>query len=611
MTSLSLIVLHAALAAPVDAPLMAPVALPATGIASISVPTEMRVRAESAGDFVLLDANGREVPFIWVATEERRPVTAWVAPTAERDTYVVSVEEPVDGLTLSLASGARATVTVAQGEVLTRALVWNLGSSASLDVPLPVPAKGPFSLRFAWVGDAPPDAPDARAWTQDLRLDTESVPLTVGPPVVDARGETWWDLSATRTYVAYDTRLRLDLDAPTFARDVVVTDGGPDGAPIGRGQVFRSASGEQAWVPVAAPARRMSVGLAPTRDPMPTLRGAHLTFPETRLFVRDPGPGPHTLYGGRHRGLDARTYDLEIDRNELLRARPRVVAPGATAPNPAFVPPEVTANLVAPGRALPLPRWRWKRPIVGQGLVEVDVPPDVAAASRDDLHDVRVVDSAGLELPRTVASPPGQLQWHVLAPTRTEDGSRSVLEIRLPEPGSAVGAVRIRSDATAFSRDVSLERVGPVGPEVLAAAWWNGDPTGSVLELPLGRRVGDTLRVVIDNGNDAPLPISEIALSVPRWSLVTFAPPGGATLVYGNPVADDPEFDLYALADELRDRGPAPATLAAAVAIERPPLPLWDSALLLAGLAVASVALLAVTIRAALSAPAAAPPAES
>jgi hypothetical protein len=121
----------------------------------------------------------------------------------------------------------------------------------------------------------------------------------------------------------------------------------------------------------------------------------------------------------------------------------------------------------------------------------------------------------------------------------------------------------IHTDARVFDREVALQMLPSAeddprarsGPITLAAATWrHADPElpapALTLELP-ALRVGE-LSLVIDEGDNAPLPLREATLLLPAYRLRFFRDAHTPlTLLYGRSDLGAPRYDLALLAPRL------------------------------------------------------------
>jgi hypothetical protein len=182
--------------------------------------------------------------------------------------------------------------------------------------------------------------------------------------------------------------------------------------------------------------------------------------------------------------------------------------------------------------------FRYVRPLgnVKPGLVSLELDADALAHSRN-LADVRIVDAHDDQVPYVVEEAP-PVFVPVPVPPRTREGSSSVYHFTLPY----TGRLELATTARVFQRRVSLQR---------RATWWSSsDPDHAALPLALDCNVTD-VDVVIDDGDNAPLPIASAKLVFPGHALRFTAPGGPLTLLYGAAIAP-PRYDVELIADRLR-----------------------------------------------------------
>jgi len=182
--------------------------------------------------------------------------------------------------------------------------------------------------------------------------------------------------------------------------------------------------------------------------------------------------------------------------------------------------------------------FRYARPLgdVKPGLVSLVLDADVLAHSRD-LADVRVVDTHDDQVPYVVQPRKTPVFVPLNVPPRTREGSTSVYHFTLPYSGK----LELTTSARVFQRNVSVQR---------QREWWSSDdPDKPALPLEFNCRVTD-VDVVIDDGDNAPLPIASAKLVFPGYALRFTAPGGPLTLLYGAPIPP-PHYDVALIASRL------------------------------------------------------------
>lgn len=597
-------------AEPAEYPLSAPVVLPERGVVAIHVPPELRSPEDpdDGTDLLLLDGNGRAVPFARVIPSvddwsERIPVS--VAATPDPDVWTLELGPvPIDGLVIDLPPTVRsAEITVEDlgGRLLgVPKLVWRTqgGSSDTVDIQ---PTTGPVQVKVDVKAGA--DTGRGPGFT-GLRRVRGGVPfdwirIPVGPPVVQENG--WTRYVAELPSAMPVDRARLLTDEPIFDRTGALEPWPWQGAqpdtleidtwPSSNHRLVRTGPDQEKLMLSGPnpPADRLALLIATdNKAPLP-VQGLELQFDAVQLLVVDAGPGPHVLYAGARPGTSPR-FDLAAGAPELARARPVVVEPAPIGPNPDWVPPEVRAELVAPGpEVAETGRASWERPIDGEGAVRIPLPADVLARSRPDLGDLRIL-SDGRQVPYVLRRRPVDLPLAGVVPERTEVGGRSRLKIALPDDGPPIAAITLTTDATVFDRMVVVSRARGTALETLRAVRWIGSERPERLTIMVGRRVAGQLLIEIQNGDDPPLPIDEVSVTVQGWELVAVVPPG-SVLRYGDAGLGRPDYDLVLMEDDLRRRELPEVGLGEAVASGRTPLSMFDRLLMAVGIGVLVVGL--------------------
>jgi hypothetical protein len=597
-------------AAPAEYPLSATVTMPEQGVVAVRVPPQLRSAddPDDGTDLLLLDATGAAVPFALVA----RAADAWtervavdVAATPDPDVWTLELGSiPLDGLVVDLPPSVRSAEVIVEdlgGKRLgDPTLVWRTPGSASDHVSF-TPATGPVQVKV-----------QVKAGTDDGRgpgfvglrrvkggVPSDRITVPVGPPVIQENGYTRYVADLERAMPV--DRVRVVTDAEVFERTASIEpwrwyDARPDAldlepSPSTAQRIVRTGPDQEMTVlsGPTPPADRLVLLLGTDgKAPLP-VSALELEFDAVQLLVQDPGPGPHTLYAGARAGTSPH-WDLEVAAPELARREPVVVEPMAIGPNPAWVPPEVRAELVGLGPEVPHTGWaRWERPIEAEGAVRIPLPADVLALSRPDLGDLRVV-SGSQQVPYVLRRRPIDQPLTVGEPERTEVGGRSRIRVPLPQDGPPIAAITLTTSATVFERQVVVSRAAGANLETLRAVPWVGTERPGRLTVSMDRRVAGELLIEIDNGDDPPLPVDDITVTVQGWELVAVVP-AGSVLRYGDPSLWPPSYDLALMEDELRRRPMPEATLGAAISAGRTPLSMLDRFLMAIGVGVLGVGL--------------------
>jgi hypothetical protein len=214
----------------------------------------------------------------------------------------------------------------------------------------------------------------------------------------------------------------------------------------------------------------------------------------------------------------------------------------------------------------------YERPITAGPAALVTLPLDAAALAHSRgphsrFADVRIVDASNRQIPYLLE--PRDTPLDVSVPFgRVEPGApelqsapghqRSTYRALLPFPRLPGATLVLSTSARTFRRDVtiSVERAPDRRrrhrwAEVVAVRGWvHADPGTDAprLVMPVASADATDLLVTIDEGDNAPLPLTGMRLELPSYRL-RFHRPGGEPLrlLYGSATAAAPEYDLALL----------------------------------------------------------------
>ena len=369
-------------------------------------------------------------------------------------------------------------------------------------------------------------------------------------------------------------RLLLSTTTANFQRDVSVFDAaqGESEAVIGQGLVYRVqevAGAEVLAIPLAR-ASGQTLRVTLQDEDSPALEDLHFSAEVTQpslVFTAEEG-AILRFGGGRVR---APHYDLMRIRSGLTgglgsddgRAEAHL---GAVRPNPNFdAGPALGFALVA-GRPVPLDPFSSRASVhiadAREGLSRLDLSPEVLAASREAMEDIRLVDAAGLqrpylkgaEEPRNVELPGPSAQAH---------GERSSYELSLPASPIRVSALYLDSTAEFLGRSHRLIARLPNGRERTLSAGYlaRSIDTQAPLEIHFEAIRVQSLRLEIEDGGDAPLTFSRVTLELHTAPLFLVAPDGDYTLYFGDPELAAPVYELNRARDLVLSLPAATAAL--------------------------------------------------
>ncbi len=208
--------------------------------------------------------------------------------------------------------------------------------------------------------------------------------------------------------------------------------------------------------------------------------------------------------------------------------------------------------------------------------------PGLAALTLDDavlghshLGDLRIADAEGRQIPYLRERSPDPLIVELPAPEQVEDEARSRHRLKMPHPRLPGARLIVDTTAGVFERNVHLEgplsrrgRPAWIGP---VRTWRHTGPgPAPPLTLEVPANAGKTVDLVVDEGDNAPLPLGRMRLHLETWTLHFFHPGGsGIRLLYGRNDLGEPRYDLSLIAAQLDPTQAREVTLAPEPAAER------------------------------------------
>ncbi len=381
--------------------------------------------------------------------------------------------------------------------------------------------------------------------------------------------------------------LDLDVGNPYVHREATVsesrftgTEAGP--AVLGTAGLVRvvhsGATAEALRIPITSPSEQEIDLIVQDGDNQPLdLQRVRLLFAELPwIYFESSSPTVVARYGDH--SVAAPRYDLEAAREsiDLTNTREARWAPAlrlsAVSPQDAAASPAGAGSVVGDG-------FRYARPLTGVdgggGLMAI--PLDAAALSHSlgpttRFADMRIVDSANRQVPYLLERRDEPLSIELtleggsspkappLPPAPA--GSRSVYRLPLPQAGLPAGTITVETTTRVFQRTVQIGTIRPPDRSrrdsqyaVLASAGWrhaDERTAAPALTLPIPGVEENVLWLVVDEGDNAPLPLEHARLLLPSFRLRFFAPPGGGLrLVYGREDLQAPRYDLSLLAPRV------------------------------------------------------------
>ena len=263
----------------------------------------------------------------------------------------------------------------------------------------------------------------------------------------------------------------------------------------------------------------------------------------------------------------------------------------AAAQTPAADAP---AAAVKPGATLETSGFQYERRLPEGPSELVTLPLDPAALAHSqgpvsNFADVRIVDDRNAQIPYVLEqrSEPLTVELALNATTpqapdlaKRPRGTLSFYLITLPYENLPHPVVRLETPERVFRRTLELgvqrqpDRRHKTGWfEPLERIIWEHavpDAPAPPLDVPFHRLDRRELLLIVDEGDNRPLPISRAALRLPGWQLRFFRPASPLRLLYGRTDLREPRYDVALLSPSVLS-GPAREIVAAPeVAVRRP-----------------------------------------
>ena len=343
--------------------------------------------------------------------------------------------------------------------------------------------------------------------------------------------------------------------------------------PLGEGQLRRSIQGDivaaDLRIAIHQPAGpELDLVVDDESNPPLELLGVSVELePLPWIYFESADAAPLTARFGAPR-LRAPRYDLEAVRASAgqLPVAAAHWGPGRDlGPAPADDLSAESGQLPPGAARLDASGFRYAREIApgSPGLIAVVVDAAMLAHSRD-LSDVRIVDADGGQVPYVVEhlDEPLSVELDALQPAPPQpDDRRGVSRYRLQLPYADLPAARLvlTTSARVFERRVTLEVERPPTDarskarrrKIVSSAWQHSDSgqPAPTLVLPLPTLATTTAELVVDEGDNRPLPLSKPQLLLPAQRLRFFRTGDGPLRVlYGDPHVGAPRYDLALLA---------------------------------------------------------------
>jgi hypothetical protein len=295
---------------------------------------------------------------------------------------------------------------------------------------------------------------------------------------------------------------------------------------------------------------------------------------------------------------------------------------GAVAAQPAERPAEGAATAPsARGAPIDAGSFRYQRGLPEGPAQLVVLALDAAALAHSQgpvrrFADVRVVDEQNLQVPYILEPRPARLIMELpfkrtvprVRELASPDGiNRSFYTITLPYENLPDPVLTLETSELVFLRSIELGVERPPNrrhrniwfESMVRTSWHHASPRTSAppMEMPFPRPPGREMLLIVEEGDNQPLPITGIRLLLPGWQLRFFRPAGPLRLLYGRPDLAEPRYDVAMLTPSAMNGAAREITALPEPVVSRPAAALLSPRVFWAGLSAAVALLLGLIVR--------------
>jgi hypothetical protein len=270
--------------------------------------------------------------------------------------------------------------------------------------------------------------------------------------------------------------------------------------------------------------------------------------------------------------LEEPRYDLEAARTSAVKAHTAEARWETEAQRRPVVESSTSNEMPGLGPAIDSGGFRYARRIPAEkpGLSALALDAAVLAHSR--IADLRIAGPNGRQVPYLVekAEEPLFMDLPALEKVQAPDSlasggrngadTRSYYKLKLPFENLPAARLVITTSARVFRRNISIlieknpfnERQKPWTESIAEATWGHADPeiAAPALTLKIPSLKTTEAMVVVEEGDNSPLPITSITLLLPTQRL-RFFNQADLSLYYGQKDMEAPRYDLAILAPRL------------------------------------------------------------
>lgn len=308
-------------------------------------------------------------------------------------------------------------------------------------------------------------------------------------------------------------------------------------------------------------------------NPPLLLEGVTAVFAELPWIYFEAAPGPVVARFGDPR-LAAPRYDLEAVRDTI----PTLPARAVWRPDPPRVLAPESEGLPMPevGGALATDGFEYMREIPTGPAALISIPLDAAVMAHSGIRsrrltDLRVVDRGNLQVPYLLEKRDEPVIVDITMERRDlpsgvqpPGGRITSYAVRLPFEKLPDARLVLSTQARVFRRSVTLSSVVPAAERRPARldphanlTWVHADEATAApsVTFPLPESIAGELFLIVEEGDNQPLPIDKATILLPSYAMRLFRRPDlPLRLIYGKDHVPAPRYDLQLLAPQVMGR---------------------------------------------------------
>lgn len=572
---------------------------------TVMSPGERFIASGGLNDLRLFSANGPEVPYLLVppspdvpqvVSGRVLPITATDTPNEKASGFEVDFDTQgrIDAIDLDRirapflkrfrleASGDRSRWT----QLIAEGTAFSLPAEQLAHTRIEFAAGEYRYVRVTWDDTnsarvAPPDVVTARRVTPSSSGPILRAPIAIAQrPSEPGRSRFRLTLPAARLPVV---ALELTVGGGHLSRTATVLEAslvGEQAQPqiIGNTTLVRvvrdGINADALRIPIRQPREpQLDLVVDDGDNPGLLLEGVTAVLAELPWIYFEAPPGPVVARFGDPR-LAAPRYDLEAVRDTIPTMPARAVwrnePPRTLAPESEGLPmPDVGGAMTTDGF-----EYAREIPVGPAGLISI--PLDVAVMAHSGLrtrrlNDLRVVDRGNLQVPYLLEKRDEPLivettlERRDLPSTVQAPGGRiTSYAVRLPYAALPDARLVLSTQARVFRRSVSLNSVVPAAERRPArldprgiVTWVHADEATAAptVTFPLPESIEGELFLIVEEGDNQPLPIDKATILLPSYAMRLFRRPElPLRLIYGKDHMPAPRYDLELLAPQVMGR---------------------------------------------------------